>query len=65
MLGVPTFKNPLVKMPGPVVTRSQCQWETVVRSESLAFVIPSVFVGVLVAVPVPRLKEYMFQDEGA
>jgi hypothetical protein len=63
MSSVPT--NPSAKMLSPVVTRPQCQWGAVVRSESLAFVISSVVVGVLVAVPVPSLKEYMFPDEGA
>jgi hypothetical protein len=51
MLGVPAFASPLTKILSPVVTRAQ--WEIVIRSGILAFVISSVVLGVLVAVPVP------------
>ena len=51
VLSVPAFKSPLTKILSPVVTRAQ--WEVVVRSGVLAFIISSVIVGVLVAVPVP------------
>ena len=51
VLSVPAFKSPLTKILSPVVTRAQ--WEVVVRSGLLAFIISSVIVGVLVAVPVP------------
>ena len=51
VLSVPAFKSPLTKILSPVVTRAQ--WEVVVRSGILAFIISSVVVGVLVAVPVP------------
>ena len=49
--GVPAFKSPLTKILSPVVTRAQ--WEVVVRSGALAFVISIVVVAVLVAIPVP------------
>jgi hypothetical protein len=51
VLSVPAFKSPLTKILSPVVTRAQ--WEIVVRSGILAFLISCVVVGILVAVPVP------------
>ena len=51
VLSVPAFRSPLTKILSPVVTRAQ--WEIVVRSGILAFLISSVVVGILVAVPVP------------
>ena len=51
VLSVPAFKSPLTKILSPVVTRAQ--WEVVVRSGVLAFVISSVILGFLVAIPVP------------
>ena len=51
VLSVPAFKSPLTKILSPVVTRAQ--WEVVTRSGILAFMISSVIVGVLVAIPVP------------
>ena len=51
VLSVPAFKSPLTKILSPVVTRAQ--WEIVVRSGLLAFVISAIVVAILVAVPVP------------
>ena len=50
-LTVPAFRSPLTKILSPVVTRAQ--WEAVIRSGALAFVISVIVVAVLVAVPVP------------
>ena len=50
-LTVPAFRSPLTKILSPVVTRAQ--WEAVIRSGVLAFVVSAVVVAVLVAVPVP------------
>jgi hypothetical protein len=50
-LTVPAFRSPLTKILSPVVTRAQ--WEAVIRSGLLAFVVSFVVVAVLVAVPVP------------
>ena len=50
-LTVPAFRSPLTKILSPVVTRAQ--WEVAVRSATLAFVISSLVVAVLVAVPIP------------
>ncbi|KAF9645755.1 hypothetical protein BDM02DRAFT_417328 [Thelephora ganbajun] len=51
VLSVPAFRSPLTKILNPVVTRAQ--WEVVVRSGILAFVISFVIVAIIVAVPVP------------
>jgi hypothetical protein len=51
MLSVPAFRSPLTKIWSPVVTRAQ--WEIVVRSGLLAFVVSAIAIAVLVAVPVP------------
>ena len=51
VLSVPAFKSPLTKILSPVVTRAQ--WEVVVRSGILAFIISAIIVGVLIAAPVP------------
>ena len=51
VLSVPAFKSPLTKILSPVVTRAQ--WEVVVRSGALAFIISCIIVGVLIAAPVP------------
>jgi len=51
VLSVPAFKSPLTKILSPLVTRAQ--WEVVVRSGILSFVISSVVVAVFVAVPAP------------
>ena len=51
MLSVPAFRSPLTKIWSPVVTRAQ--WEIVVRSGFLSFVISAITIAVLVAVPVP------------
>ena len=50
-LSVPAFGSPLTKILNPIVTRAQ--WEVVVRSAALAFVVSFVVVAVFVAVPVP------------
>ena len=51
VMSVPAFKSPLTKILSPVVTRAQ--WEVVVRSGFLAFVISLVIMAIFVAVPVP------------
>ena len=51
VLSVPAFRSPLTKILSPVVTRAQ--WEVVVRSGILSFVISVVVLAVFVAVPVP------------
>ena len=51
MLSVPAFRSPLTRIWSPVVTRAQ--WEIVVRSGLLSFVISAIAIAVLVAVPVP------------
>ena len=52
-MGVLAFKNPLTKImsDSPVVTRAY--WEVVTRPDIFAFVVSSVAMGVLVAIPVP------------
>ena len=51
VLSVPAFRSPLTKILSPVVTRAQ--WEVVVRSGIVAFVISVIVLAVFVAVPVP------------
>ena len=51
VLSVPAFRSPVTKILSPVVARAQ--WEVVTRSGILAFLISSVVVGVLVAIPAP------------
>ena len=50
-LSVPAFRSPLTKILSPVVTRAQ--WEIVIRSGVLSFVISFTVTAALVAVPVP------------
>ncbi|PIL22545.1 hypothetical protein GSI_15234 [Ganoderma sinense ZZ0214-1] len=52
MLQVPAFASPLTPVLNPIVTRGQ--WEIVVRSAVIAFVVSSVIIGGLVAVPETR-----------
>ncbi|KDQ25807.1 hypothetical protein PLEOSDRAFT_1097562 [Pleurotus ostreatus PC15] len=49
---VPAFASPLTKVLNPIVVRGQ--WEIVVRSAALAFLLSWVVVGSLVAIPVRR-----------
>ncbi|KAI8978676.1 hypothetical protein BD414DRAFT_421796 [Trametes punicea] len=53
MLQVPAFASPLTPVLNPVVTRGQ--WEIVVRSAMIAFVVSAAVVGALVAVPETRV----------
>ncbi|OSD07231.1 hypothetical protein PYCCODRAFT_1456139 [Trametes coccinea BRFM310] len=49
MLQVPAFASPLTPVLNPVVTRGQ--WEIVVRSAFIAFLVSAAVIGALVAVP--------------
>ncbi|CDO71456.1 hypothetical protein BN946_scf184909.g50 [Trametes cinnabarina] len=49
MLQVPAFASPLTPVLNPVVTRGQ--WEIVVRSALIAFIVSAAIIGALVAVP--------------
>ncbi len=49
MLQVPAFASPLTPVLNPIVTRGQ--WEIVVRSAVIAFVVSAVIIGGLVAAP--------------
>ena len=52
MLQVPAFASPLTPVLNPIVTRGQ--WEIVVRSAIIAFVVSTLIIGGLVAVPETR-----------
>lgn len=49
MLQVPAFASPLTPVLNPIVTRGQ--WEIVVRSAIIAFVVSAAIIGGLVAIP--------------
>lgn len=52
MRAVPAFAVPLTKVLSPVIRRGQ--WEIVVRSAGIGFLLSWVIVGVVLAIPVPK-----------